>query len=80
MWFELIGLKIADEILKGLRYKLHMMGIPNEGVTNVCFCDNEVITRNKMLEGPDNFILFREINMLKYFGVCFNVCLFLDFD
>ena len=31
--------------VKALRYKLHMMGIPVEGPSNI-FCDNEAVVRN----------------------------------
>lgn len=36
---EFVALKIAAELLEGLRYRLRMMGIPLQGTTNT-FCDN----------------------------------------
>jgi hypothetical protein len=42
---EFIALKTAVEMVEGLRYKLHMLGVPMEGATNV-FCDNESVVKN----------------------------------
>ena len=39
---EFVALRIAVEILIGLRYKLRMFGIPLDGPCNV-FCDNETV-------------------------------------
>ena len=39
---EFVSLKIATDMIEGLRYKLRMMGIPLEGPANV-FCDNEAV-------------------------------------
>ena len=39
------ALKNAVELVKALRYKLHMFGVPIEGPTNV-FCDNELLYKN----------------------------------
>jgi hypothetical protein len=42
---EFVALKIATELLQGLRFKLRMMGIPMDGPANV-FCDNKSVVIN----------------------------------
>jgi hypothetical protein len=42
---EFIALKTAIELVKALRYKLRMFGVPISGPTNV-FCDNEAVFKN----------------------------------
>jgi len=42
---EFVALKIATELLEGLRYRLRMMGIPLQGTTNT-FCDNDSVVKN----------------------------------
>ena len=42
---EFMALKNAIELIKGLRYKLRMFGVPIEGPTNI-FCDNEAVYKN----------------------------------
>ena len=42
---EIVAMKNAIELIKALRYKLRMFGVPIEGPTNI-FCDNEAVTRN----------------------------------
>jgi hypothetical protein len=42
---EFIAMKIAVELIEGLRYKLRMMGVPVEDPCNV-FCDNEAVVKN----------------------------------
>ncbi|MGH3053397.1 MAG: Ty1/Copia family ribonuclease HI, partial [Gaiellaceae bacterium] len=42
---EFVAMRIATELIQGLRYKLRMMGIPIEGAANV-FCDNEAVVKN----------------------------------
>jgi hypothetical protein len=39
---EFVALKIAVELIEGLRYKLRMMGVPVDGPTSV-FCDNAAV-------------------------------------
>ena len=48
---EFIAMKIAEEHMEALRYKLRMFGIPMEGPTNV-FCDNEAVFKNTSI--PDS--------------------------
>jgi hypothetical protein len=42
---EYIALRIATELIDGLRYKLRMFGIPIEGPARV-FCDNEAVVKS----------------------------------
>ena len=42
---EIVALRIAIEMIEGLRYKLRMMGVPITGATNV-FCDNDSVVKN----------------------------------
>ena len=42
---ELVAMRQAIDLVKGLRYKLRMFGIPTEGPTDV-FCDNESVFKN----------------------------------
>ena len=42
---ELVAMRQAIDLVKGLRYKLRMFGIPIEGPSNV-FCDNESVFKN----------------------------------
>ena len=42
---EFIALRIAVELMEGLRYRLRMLGIPLLGPTYI-LCDNEAVTRN----------------------------------
>ena len=42
---EMVALRIATEMIEGLRYKLRMLGVPIEGATRV-YCDNESVVKN----------------------------------
>lgn len=42
---EFVAMRIAVEMIEGLRYKLRMMGIPIDGATNT-FCDNAAVVIN----------------------------------
>jgi hypothetical protein len=42
---EIVALRIAIELIEGLRYKLRMMGVPIDGYTRV-FCDNDSVVKN----------------------------------
>jgi hypothetical protein len=44
---EYVAAKIAVEMIKGLSYKLRMMGIPVAGATNF-FCDNELVVKSSV--------------------------------
>ena len=45
---EFVAIKTAAEIIRGLRYKLRMFGIPMDGPTNV-FCDNQSVCNNTQM-------------------------------
>jgi hypothetical protein len=42
---KFISMKIAVELIEGLRYKLRMINVPVEDHCNV-FCDNEAVVKN----------------------------------
>jgi hypothetical protein len=42
---EFVAMRIAIEMIEGLRYKLRMMGTPIDGPCNV-FCDNNAVVIN----------------------------------
>ena len=42
---EFVALKHATEIIKGLRYKLRMLGVPLDGPTRIC-CDSQSVVIN----------------------------------
>jgi hypothetical protein len=41
---EFVAMRIAIDLVEGLRYKLRMMGVPMDGPTSL-FCDNESVVR-----------------------------------
>ena len=45
---EMVALKIAVEMIEGLRYKLRMFGVPIDGETDI-FCDNQSVVKNTSL-------------------------------
>ena len=45
---ELVALRIAKEMIVGLRYKLRMFGVPLQGPANV-YCDNQGVVKNASL-------------------------------
>jgi hypothetical protein len=59
----MVALRTGMEMVKGLRYKLRMMGIPIEGSTSV-FCDNKsVVTSTSVPESTLN---------KKHLGICYH--------
>ena len=42
---EIVALRIAVEMIEGLRYKLRMFGVPIDGPCDT-FCDNESVVKN----------------------------------
>ena len=42
---EIVAMRIAIELIEGLRYKLRMMGVAIDGECDL-FCDNESVTKN----------------------------------
>lgn len=61
---EFTGLKIATEIVKGLRYKLRMMGIPIDGPTHMCV-DNESVVKNTT--APESVLRKKSISIAYHF-------------
>jgi len=62
---EFVALKVATNMVKGLRYKLWMMGIPIEGPANV-LVDNKNIMKNSTipsstLQGKHNAICYHYV-------------------
>ena len=45
---EFIALRIATELIQGLRYKLRMFGVPIDGHAQI-FCDNKSVVKNSTL-------------------------------
>jgi hypothetical protein len=45
---EFVALRIATEMIKGLRYKLRMMGAPLDGPANV-LVDNDTVVKNSTI-------------------------------
>jgi hypothetical protein len=45
---EFVAMRVATEIIKGLRYKLRMMGVPLDGLANV-LADNETMIKNSTI-------------------------------
>lgn len=62
---EFVALRILIKMLKGLRYKLRMFGIPIDGPANV-FCDNKSVVMNSTvptsnLKKKHNSIVFHRV-------------------
>ena len=70
---EFVAMKIAVELIEGLRYKLRMMGIPLEEPTNV-FCDNEAVVKNSTkpestLKKKHNAIAYHRVREAQAAGI-----------
>ena len=63
---KLTALKNAVDIVKDLRYKLRMFGVPIEGPTNV-FCDNELLYKN--VSTPES-VLKKNHHSIAYYRCC----------
>jgi hypothetical protein len=66
---EFVALKIATETLRGLRYKLHMMGVPIAGPSYV-YCDNNSVVMNTSAPAST---LKKKSNPIAYHAVCWAV-------
>jgi len=62
---EFVALRIAVELIEGIRYKLRMMGVPIEGSCTT-FCDNETAVKNSTV--PES-MLRRKHNAIAYHRV-----------
>ena len=60
-----MALRIAVELIEGLRYKLRMMGVPIDGSCTT-FCDNETAVKNSTV--PES-TLRRKHNSIAYHRV-----------
>ena len=60
---EMVALRIGMEMIKGLQYKLRMMGIPIDRLTLV-FCDNKSVVTNASV--PDSTL------NKKHLGICYH--------
>ena len=63
---ELVAMRIAKELIVGLRYKLRMFGVPINGPANV-YCDNQGVVKNTSLP---NSTLSKKHNAINYHTVC----------
>ena len=59
---EFTAMKQAVELLKALRYKLRMFGIPIDGPANV-YCDNEAMYKN--VANPSS-VLSKKMHSISY--------------
>ena len=59
---EFTAMKQAVELIKGLRYKLRMFGVPLDGPANV-YCDNEAVYKNVAI--PDS-TLNKKMHSISY--------------
>jgi hypothetical protein len=62
---EFVALRMAVDMIEGLRYKLRMMGIPLDGSTSV-FCDNEGVVKNTT--APESPL------KKKHVAICYHRC------
>jgi hypothetical protein len=62
---EFVALQMAVDMIKGLRYKLRIMGIPLDGPTSV-FCDNEGVVKNTTV--PESPL------KKKHVAICYHRC------
>jgi hypothetical protein len=62
---EFVALRMAVDMIEGLRYKLRMMGIPLDGSTSV-FCDNEGVVKNTT--APESSL------KKKHVAICYHRC------
>jgi hypothetical protein len=63
---EFVALRVATELIEGLRYKLRMFGIPIDGPTDV-LCDNQSVVTNALV--PES-TLSKKHNAICYHKVC----------
>jgi hypothetical protein len=66
-------MKIAVELVEGLRYKLRMMGVQVDGPTNI-FCDNESVVKNttrpeSTLKKKHNAIAYHRVREAQAAGI-----------
>jgi hypothetical protein len=59
---EFVALKIGTELIKSLRYKLCMMGVPLEGPSNVLVDNNSIVKNSTILTS----IIHKKRNLICY--------------
>ena len=69
---EFVAMKIVMETLRGIRYKLRMMGVTISGPSYV-YGDNMLVIHNN--QRPDS-TLKKKINSIFYHAVCESVAMF----
>jgi hypothetical protein len=62
---KFVALRMAVDMIEGIRYKLRMMGIPLDGSTSV-FCDNEGVVKNTT--APESPL------KKKHVAICYHRC------
>ena len=67
---EFVAMRIAIEMIEGLRYKLRMMGVAIDGPSNV-FCDNNTVVINSSC--PES-VLSIIIGCVKRLRRCYSCC------
>ena len=60
---ELVAMRQAIDLVKGLRYKLRMFGIPTEGPTDV-FCNNDSVFKNVSV--PESVLSSKKQHSISY--------------
>ena len=70
---EFVALRIATEMIKALRYKLRMFGVPFDKSTNV-FCDNKSVVTNasvpfSVLNKKNNSICYHRVREAQAAGI-----------
>ncbi|KAL7567579.1 hypothetical protein ACA910_000179 [Epithemia clementina (nom. ined.)] len=63
---EFVAVKTAIKMVEAFHYKLHMMGIPIDGETNV-FCNNKSVFKNAM---QPELMLKKKHNAIAYHRTC----------
>ena len=62
---EFVVLRVATELIEGLRYKLRMFGVPIDGATSV-YCDIQHVTKKATVPAST---LSKRHNLICYYKV-----------
>ena len=70
---EFVAMKIASEMIEGMRHKLVLMGMPIDGPANV-FCDNESVVKNSSqpestLKKKSNAVAYHRVREAQAAGI-----------
>ena len=71
---EFVAMKIGVETVRGIRYKLRMMGVPLDGAMTM-FCDNDSVVKNStcpesQLKKKHHSIVYHRNRMAVANGTC----------